>query len=61
MIDARFYWHAFPVRTAAELLGTLALTWATWSLTQSVRAVACDQAGRVRARARARARVRARR
>lgn len=39
MIDARFYWHAFPVRTAAELLGTLALTWATWSLTQSVRAV----------------------
>ena len=36
---ARFYWVAFPVRTAAELLGTLALTWATWSLTESVRAV----------------------
>jgi len=34
---ARFYWVAFPVRTAAELLGTLALTWATWSLTGSVR------------------------
>ena len=36
---ARFYWGAFPVRTSAELLGTLALTWATWSLTGSVRAV----------------------
>ena len=39
LAGARFCVMNFPFRSAAELLGTLALTWATWTLTSSVTAV----------------------